>query len=163
MTAFDYLVIATVAVSVIISVWRGAIREVLALLSWVIAFFVAQAHADTVASLLPASVQHVSMRLLIGFCALFVGVLVLTALVGIVVAKLLAAVGLGPLDRGIGAIFGLLRGMLAVLIVVLLCGLTAAPMHPVWREAMLSPPFEALAVSVKPLLPDDLSRHISYP
>lgn len=162
MTLFDYLVIAVVGLSVILSVFRGAIREVLALLSWLTAFVAAQAYAGTIAAYLPSSLQNVSIRLLVGFVIVFLLVLILSALLALAISKLVRAVGLGPLDRGMGAIFGLLRGMLAVLIVVLLCGLTSAPQHPVWREAMLSPPLEAMAVSIKPLLPDDLSRRISY-
>ncbi len=162
MTVFDYAVLAIVGLSVIVSVWRGAIREVLALLSWIAAFIVAQAYADTLAAYLPDSIPSASIRLLTGFVIIFLAVLILTALVALAISKFVRAVGLGPVDRGIGAIFGLLRGMLAVLILVLLCGLTSAPRHPLWRDAMLSPPLEAMAVSVKPMLPEDLSRRISY-
>jgi membrane protein required for colicin V production len=162
MTLFDYSVIAVVGLSVIISVFRGAVREIVALLSWLIAFFAAQAYAGVFAAYLPSALSSDSLRVLIGFLIVFLLVLMSGSLVAILVSKLVRAVGLGPIDRALGAIFGLLRGMLAVLIVVLLCGLTSAPRYPVWREAMLSPPLEAIAVSVRPLLPSDLSRRISY-
>ena len=162
MTAFDYAVLGIVGLSVIVSIWRGVVREVLALLSWVVAFVIAQGYAHTLAAWLPSAIANPSLRLLIAFIILFLLVLLLTALVAILVSKLIRSVGLGPVDRGVGAIFGLLRGMLAVLILVLLCGLTSVPQHPVWREAMLSPPLEAIAVSVAPMLPDELARRISY-
>lgn len=162
MTAFDFAVLGIIGLSVIVSIWRGVVREVLALLSWIVAFVIAQGYAHVLAGWLPSAIANASLRLLIAFIVLFLLVLLLTALVAILTSKLVRSVGLGPVDRGVGAIFGLLRGMLAVLILVLLCGLTSVPQHPVWREAMLSPPLEAIAVSVAPLLPDELSRRISY-
>lgn len=162
MTAFDYAVLGIVGLSVIVSIWRGVVREVIALVSWIAAFFIAQAYAHAIAQLLPQSIPGDSLRLLIGFALVFALVIVVAALIAIVISRLVHGVGLGPVDRGIGAIFGLVRGMLAVLILVLLCGLTSAPRHPVWREAMLSPPLEAIALSVTPMLPDALSRRISY-
>jgi len=162
MTAFYYAVLAILGLSVIVSVWRGAVREVLALASWVAAFVAAQTYAAPVAAYLPDSVANVSLRLLGGFIIVFLVVFLVTALLAIVISKLVRAAGLGPVDRGLGAIFGLVRGILVVLTLVLLCGLTAVPRVPAWREAMLSPPLEAVAVSVKLFLPDELSRRISY-
>lgn len=162
MTAFDYAVLGIVGLSVIVSIWRGVIREIIALFSWLAAFLVAQAYAGTLAQVLPQSIAGDSLRLLIGFLLVFVAVMAVAALIAFIISKLVHAVGLGPVDRGIGAIFGLVRGMLAVLVLVLLSGLTSAPRHPFWREAMLSPPLEAIALSVTPMLPDALSRRISY-
>ena len=162
MTVFDYVVLAIVGLSVIVSVWRGAIREVFALAAWIAAFFTAQAYAGKLAVYLPESIPNASIRLLSAFVVVFLAVLVITAVVALAISKFVRAVGLGPVDRGIGAIFGVLRGILVVLILVLLCGLTNAPQHPVWRDAMLSAPLEAMAVSVRPMLPADLSRRISY-
>lgn len=162
MTAFDYAVLGIVGLSVIVSIWRGVVRESIALASWVAAFFAAQAYAGTFAQLLPQSIPGDSARLLVAFVLVFLLVMVVAALIAIVISKLVRRIGLGPVDRGIGAIFGLVRGMLAVLILVLLGGLTSAPRHPVWREAMLSPPLEAIALAVTPMLPDALSRRISY-
>jgi membrane protein required for colicin V production len=162
MTAFDYAVLGIVGMSVIISVWRGAVREVLALAAWIAAFVAAQAYAEMVATYLPTALTNQSLRLLGGFVLVFLLVLLLAALLAIAISKLIRSIGLGPVDRGLGAIFGLVRGILVVLTLVLLCGLTGAPKYPVWREAMLSPPLEAVVVSVRPFLPDELSRRISY-
>jgi membrane protein required for colicin V production len=162
MTVVDYAVLAIVGLSVLISVWRGVVREVLALGAWILAFFAAQAYAAPVAAYLPAAIETPGLRLLAGFVALFLLVLVLMSLVAIAISTLLRSAGLGPVDRGLGAIFGLVRGMLVVVILVLLCGLTAFPRTPAWREAMLSAPLEAVAASVMPFLPDELARRISF-
>jgi membrane protein required for colicin V production len=162
MTAFDYVVLGILGLSVLLSIWRGAVRELLALASWIVAFLAAQAYGGTVATLLPSGLENPSVRLLGGFVIVFLAVLVIMGLMALLVSKLIRAVGLGPVDRALGAVFGLLRGMLVVLILVLVCGLTAAPRQPVWRDAMLSAPLEAAAIAVKSYLPDEFSRRISY-
>jgi len=83
-------------------------------------------------------------------------------LVAKVVSGLVKSAGLAAEDRILGGVFGLARGALIVLVLVLLAGLTSLPKRPVWRDAVLSPPLEALALSVKIWLPGDLSRRISY-
>ncbi len=162
MTSFDYGVLAIVGLSIIVSVWRGAVREVLALTAWVIAFLAAQAYAPYVSQQLPFAVDNQGLRMLSGFLVVFVVVFVLATIAAMLLSKLVRAAGLGPVDRALGAIFGLLRGMLVVVTLVLVGGLTAAPRHPEWRDAMLSPPLEAAAAVVKTVLPAELSRRISY-
>lgn len=162
MTAFDYAVLGIIGLSIVLSVWRGAVRELLALASWIVAFLAAQAYGAAVAAYMPAALENPSLRVLAGFVIVFLVVLVVMALGALLIAKLVRAVGLGPVDRALGAVFGFLRGMLVVLILVLLCGLTAAPRQPVWRDAMLSAPLEAAAVAVKSYLPDEMSKRIAY-
>ena len=65
-------------------------------------------------------------------------------------------------DRLLGGAFGLARGMLVVMIIVLLAGLTSLPQQAVWRNAVLSGPLETLAVHSKAWLPADLAQRISY-
>jgi membrane protein required for colicin V production len=162
MTVVDYAVLAIVGLSVLISVWRGAVREVLALAAWVIAFLAAQAYAGTVAAYLPPAIETPALRLLAGFGCVFVLVLLLTTLLAVAISVLLRSAGLGPVDRGLGAVFGLARGMLVVVILVLVCGLTTFPRTSAWRDAMLSAPLEAAAASVMPFLPYELARRISF-
>jgi membrane protein required for colicin V production len=162
MTFLDYGVLAIVGLSILISVWRGAVREVLALLAWILAFVAAQAYAYPVAAYAPAAIENAALRVLVGFVCVFVLVLLLTMLVAVAISSLLRSIGLGPVDRGLGAIFGLARGMLVVVMIVLLCGLTEFPRTPAWRDAMLSAPLEAAAATVMPFLPYELARRISF-
>jgi membrane protein required for colicin V production len=62
----------------------------------------------------------------------------------------------------VGAIFGLVRGVLIVLVGVLVAGLTSLPRESGWRNAWFSAPFEALAVSVKAWLPESIKTRIQY-
>lgn len=162
MMVFDYMVLAVVGISILLGVLRGLVREALNLLAWVAAFWVANAYMGKVATLLPQAIPNESVRFLAAFALLFFGVLLLMSLVMMAVAKLVKTLKLGAFDRWLGALFGLLRGGAVVLALVLLAGMTGLPRQGVWRNAMFSAPLEAFAVDVKPWLPEDLSKRISY-
>jgi len=162
MTVFDYVVIAVVGLSTLLSVIRGLVREVLALLAWVVAFLAANFFAGPLATLLPDEMSNVEVRLLVGFGAAFVVVLLSMSLLAMFAAKLVKNAGLGMEDRVLGGVFGLARGMLVVVVLVLLAGLTALPKQPVWREAVFSKPLESFVGRVKPWLPGGLSKRITY-
>ncbi len=162
MTVFDYAALLIVGFSVLLSVMRGAVREVLALLSWVVAFWVANIYTVQLAPLLPNGIPDESLRLLAAFVILFLVALLLMSLLTIALSELVKTIGLGLLDRGLGALFGLARGGLIVMVLVLLAGLTSVPRQRYWRNAMFSAPLEALAMNLKPWLPEGLSRRINY-
>ena len=79
-----------------------------------------------------------------------------------VVSRLVKGAGFAFEDRLLGALFGLARGGLVVMVLVLLAGLTTLPRDPMWRNAMLSSPLEAFALYLKAWLPGDLSKRIKY-
>ena len=162
MTVFDLIVIAIVAVSVGISIWRGVVREVVALASWIGAFWIAKELAGFVATWLPESVSNPGMRLMFGFIAVMLASLLVFSLTGMLLVHLVKVSGLTASDRMLGAAFGLLRGLLIAVTVVLLGGMTSAPREPYWRDALLSAPLEAAALWVKPWLPRDVARRVSF-
>lgn len=162
MTIFDYLVLFVLVCSILISTMRGLVKEVLSLLGWVIAFIVANAFGEPLAQLLPASISSNTMRLIIAFIALFIGVRLATMLLAKALEGLIKAGGLTVADRGLGGLFGLARGMVIVLAVVLLCGMTAVPQQPFWENALFSPLAETAARTVKPFLPNSFAQHIRF-
>lgn len=162
MTVFDYVVIAILGLSILLSVVRGLVREVLALLAWVVAFVAANFFAGPLAALLPSGIANVEVRLLVGFGVAFVVVLLSMSLLALSASRLVKNVGLGVEDRVLGGVFGLARGMLVIMVLVLLAGLTSLPKQPVWRQALLSKPLESFAGRVKVWLPGGLSQRITY-
>lgn len=162
MTLFDYSVLVIVGLSVLFGVMRGLVREVLSLVAWVAAFIAANFLAAEVAALLPKGWATEELRLLIGFMVVFLIVLVVMSVLAILASKLVKSAGLAWEDRAFGGGFGLARGLLIMLILVLLAGLTSLPRQPAWRNAVLSGPFESAAQYVKTWLPKDLSQRIKY-
>lgn len=162
MTFFDYTILLIVGFSIVLSVMRGAVREVLALASWVAAFLVANTYGVWLAAQLPAAIPGEPLKLLAAFVILFLTMLLLMSLFAIALSELVKTVGLGTFDRGLGAIFGFARGVLIVMVLVLLSGLTSLPHQQFWRDAMFSAPLEALTMQARVWLPDDFAKRLSY-
>ena len=162
MTWFDYAVIAVLAISVLIGIWRGFVREVFALGGWVAAFVVAMLFAGQAGELLPASSATPFVRSAAAGVVIFVVVLIVCSIAGMLFARVLRVAGLGLADRTLGGVFGFARGALISLISVLAAGLTALPKEPFWREAVLSGPLETAVVALKPYLPAPLAARVRY-
>lgn len=162
MTIFDYLVLFVLICSVVISTMRGLVKEILSLLSWIVALVVANAYGQQLAGLLPEVVPGSITRLIVAFIALFIGVRLLMMLLSMAIDALVKASGLTLADRGLGGLFGLGRGLVLVLAAVLVCGMTAIPQQAFWKEALLSPMAETAARTVKPFLPGDMARHVRF-
>lgn len=162
MTFFDYAVLGIIGLSILLSILRGFVRETLSLAGWVAAFFVAKLYTLELAPLLPQAIPSESLRLLAAFLILFLVTLLVTSLLAIALSEVFKRIGLGAVDRMLGALFGLGRGVLVVMVIVLLAGLTTLPRETFWRDAMFSAPFEALVIHALPWLPDGIAKHINY-
>ena len=162
MTLFDYAVLGIVGASVVLSVLRGFVREVLALAGWVVAFFAATLLSGTVAGWMTGTIANESTRALAAFAVVFLVTLLAMGLLAMAVSGLMKKAGLGLEDRLLGGFFGFARGLLIVMVLVLLAGLTGLPRQPAWTDAMLSPPLEALVATAKPWLPRILAGNVSY-
>jgi membrane protein required for colicin V production len=161
-TIFDYIVIFVLVASLIIGVLRGLVKELLALASWIVAFIAANAYAADLAQMLPTAVPGEPLRLILAFIALFIGVRLLMGLLGMAIDALVTAGGLSVADRGLGAIFGIGRGIVIVLAGVILCGMTSVPKQDFWTQALLSPWAESGVRTVKPFLPAALAQHVHF-
>lgn len=162
MTIFDYLVLFVLICSVVISILRGLVKEILSLLAWVVSFVVANAYGEDLAKLLPELIPGNVTRLIVAFIALFIGVRLLMMLLTMAIDAAIKASGLTLADRGLGGLFGLARGLVMVLAAVLLCGMTSIPRQPFWKDALLSPLAETAARTVMPFLPGDFARHVQF-
>ena len=162
MTAFDYAVLTAVAASVLLGLWRGVMSELLALAAWIAAFLVAHVIVAEVANRLAGQIAEPGLRLAAAYVLVFVSVLLVFAIARMLVSLLLKAVGLGLLDRLLGAVFGVLRGVLVVLAFVLVAGMTPLPKAVWWRDAILAPPLETVIIAAKPWLPADAAKRIRY-
>lgn len=162
MTLVDIAVGIIVGLSVLLSLIRGLVREVLALAAWVLAFLAANLLAARVAPWMPEALATEELKLVAAFACVFLAVLVAMSVLAILASKLVKSAGLGLEDRLLGGAFGLARGLLAVMVVVLLAGLTSLPRQAVWRNAAVSGPLETLAEHSKAWLPAELAQRITY-
>ena len=162
MTAFDYAVLAVIAASALLGLWRGLVSEILALAAWVVAFLASRAEAPEVAGWLAGQIAEPGIRLAAAYVLVFVGVLLVFAIARMLVSLMLKAAGLGVLDRLLGAAFGALRGIFAVWMAVLVAGMTPLPSADWWRDAVLAPPLETAVIAAKPWLPGEAAKRIRF-
>lgn len=162
MTSFDYIVIAIIALSVVVSMMRGAVKEMLAILGWVVAFYVAKAYSSMLAAFLPEGIPTEALKTLIAFLILLIAVLFISGLLAVAISGIVNKVGLGSLNRLFGVIFGFAKGLLIVSVLVFLAGLTSLPKEQMWADAVLSEPLEILVKSALPWLPEGISKHVKF-
>ena len=162
MSIFDYVVLTIVGLSVFFSIMRGLVREVLALLGWIAAFFVAKTYTLELAPLLPKAIPTESLQYLAGFIILFLATLLVSSLLAIALLQVFKKIGLSWVDRGLGAVFGTLRGIMIVGVLVFLGGLTDFPKDIAWRNAMFSAPLEAMVFSALPWVPSAIAERVKY-
>jgi len=157
----DYTIIVVIALSVLISVMRGFVREVVSLVVWVAAILVSFIFYRYIAGQLVSIIQSDALRLVISFAGLFLATLILGMLINYLISQLVANTGLSGTDRVLGIIFGVARGVLVVVLLMMLAGLTPFSEEQSWKESVLLPHFQPLEHWVKDLLPDSISAHLN--
>jgi membrane protein required for colicin V production len=161
MTVFDYVVVAIAALSVALGLWRGVVGEIVALVAWVLAFFAAKAWGASVAPWITV-VADPQWRVVAGWVAVFVAVLVAMALLRFVARGLLRALGMTFTDRLLGVLFGAVRGLAIILILVTVGGMTSLPKEKWWSEAYFAAPLETAVLASKLWLPTDVAKRIRF-
>ncbi len=138
----DWTIVAILAVSSLISLKRGFVREALSLANWVLAFIVAMTFRDPLAAVLVDTVQTPSIRDMVAFGLLFAATLVVGAMVNYLIGELVKITGLSGTDRLFGMVFGLARGVIVVVAALLLVpALVPIDKDLWWQESVLIPHF----------------------
>lgn len=156
----DWICIAVLVISLLVGAWRGLVVEVVSVASWVAAFVLAQWFAPDAAAWLPMAGAGEPVRYAAGFVVVFVATLFAGALIGFVVSKLLSAVGLGAINRALGALFGVLRGVVLILAATVVVGMTPWKSSPVWQESVGVHWATAALGQIKPVLPQEFGKYL---
>ena len=160
MAAVDWIFAAVLLASLLLGLWRGFVFEVLSLLGWVVAFFCAQWWASAVADWLPFGDPGDSARYAAGFVIVFIGAAFACGLVASLMRKLISTVGLGPVDRSLGAVFGVVRAGVLLLAATVVIEMTGLKDMPWWQASQSAPLLRGGLAALKPVLPDVLVRFL---
>lgn len=158
----DWLLLAIIGISTVLSLWRGFMKEALSLLGWVVALWMAMLFFRDVGGWLSDWIASPTIRNVVAFSALFTGVVLLAAVVNYAVGELVDKTGLTATDRALGIVFGVARGAVIVAILVLLAGLTPLPAESWWHESLLLVHFQDMALWLRSFLPADIAGYIRY-
>jgi len=150
----DWSLLAVLAASVLVGIWRGFVFECLSLAGWVVAWFAAQWAAPQLAPKLPIGTEGSALNLAAALTLCFVAALIIWGLL----AKLIHATPLSLPDRLLGGGFGVLRGSVLLLAVSSVVALTPAAQSQPWRASQGARWLSATLQTLKPLLPESVAR-----
>lgn len=136
----DWCILAAISASTLLGAFRGLVREAFSLAGWVAAMVVARMFYRDLDRLLVDSISTPSVRMVAAFLLLFVATLLISSMLAYLVQTLTQAAGLGWSDRLLGAAFGVARGLILTLVLLM----SAAPYvakDPWWQRSRLAPVF----------------------
>ena len=138
MNEIDAVILAVTGVSCAFGIWRGLVKEVLSLVTWIAALIIARLYSGEFSALLAGLIDNESGRYVAAFAILFVVVMMLGTLLTHLFTKLLTLTGLRPLDRILGGAFGVWRGVIIV-VVILFIACPFVSDTPRWQESEIIP------------------------
>lgn len=156
----DLVLLAVLAISVLLGLWRGLVYELLSILGWVVAYVAAPYVAPWIAPLLERQPLGPSLQAGLSLVAGFLLVLLLWGLSARLLRALIHATPLSVVDRLLGGGFGVLRGLLIALLAVVVVGMTPAVQSETWRASQLAPVLQAALQGLAPMLPAELVKFI---
>jgi membrane protein required for colicin V production len=159
----DLVIAIVLGVSTLSALWRGLISEVMSLVVWALALWTAATFSGSVAESTFAGVEPPSLRIGSAYLVLFFGVLISGGVLTWTLKRILKKTGMSSMDRSLGALFGLLRGLLIVFSAVLFAGFTQLPKQPFWRESALMPTIQNLAMWSSQHLPESVRNYVKFP
>ena len=160
MAALDWVFVAIMAASFLLGAWRGLVYEVLSVVSWIAAFVLAQLFAPVVAARLPMGQAPEIAKYAAAFILVFIIVVMAGALLAWAIKKAVEAVGLRPVDRALGAGFGLLRGALLLMAIAIVVNMTPFRRDEWWTDSKAAEMSTAAVKQLKPVLPERFGQYL---
>ena len=159
MSALDLVFAAVLVLSVLVGLWRGLVFEVLSVAGWVLAYFVAQRYAATVAAWLPLQGWSAPIPFAVGFGLVLVAVVFTAGLLTAVIKRVVATIGLRPIDRALGGVFGMFRGLVLLLAFAWMISLTPFKQEAWWQASVGAPILEAGLTVLKGTMPPEIAMY----
>ena len=160
MTATDWFLLAVLVASLLLGAWRGLVFELMSMLGWVAAFVLAQWWAPELAPRLPMGGASEPVRFAAAFALLFVAVAFGGGLVATVTRKLVESVGLRPVDRTLGAAFGIVRGLVLLLALAVVINMTPERSSLWWQTSNGARLLSTALKGLRPVLPEVFGNYL---
>jgi len=162
LTTLDYFAIGILVVSAVVGLWRGFFREIIALVAWFAAAWLAYHFCNYLATeWLSAFIPNEAARLASAFLLIFVAVLITAGLLARAFQSLLSSAGLTLVDRFFGLIFGFVRGALVLVVLSTLGALTGAQQTKAWQASAIRPVLEQGAGLIRSWLPENWAKQLN--
>ena len=161
-TLLDGILLGVAVVSGLLAMVRGFSREVLSIASWVVAAVVAFMLYGALTPFVQNYIDSETVATLVAAAAIFLVTLVIVTFITMRIADAIIDSRIGPLDRTLGFLFGVARGVLLMVVALLFFGWLVEPENtPTWVSEAKSKPFlENLGASLLQALPEDPEAYI---
>jgi membrane protein required for colicin V production len=159
-TSTDWILLAILLASLVLGAWRGLVFEVMSVIGWLAAFVLAQWFAADVAARLPMQSAGDSLRYAAGFVLVFIASVFVAGLISALLRKVITVIGLRPVDRLLGAGFGVFRGLILLLALTVVLQLTSMAQNDWWQQSQGGPVLTALLKGLKPILPERFGAYL---
>jgi membrane protein required for colicin V production len=156
----DWILLGVLVFSLLVGAWRGLVYELLSVVGWVLSFYAAQWLAPQVAAWLPIQSLSQPIRYAAGFVLVFIASIFSWGLLAFLVKELVHSVGLRPVDRTLGAAFGLVRGLVLLLAVTVVINMTALKRSDWWSESAGALALTSMLKGLKPALPERFAQYL---
>ena len=154
----DWCMLGVLVLSVVTGALRGLVFEVLAIVGWFVAYFAAQWAGPQLAPHLSIGAAGSPLNLVAAVALVFIAALIVWGILSRLVRTLVRATPLSPVDRVLGAAFGLARGGLVLLVLAVLVAYTPAARSAAWRESIGAAWLGSAVRGLGPLLPSDIAH-----
>lgn len=154
----DIVIVSIIAISSLIGVFRGLVRELMSLVGWIVSAWLAWRYAYVLAPVFDSVLESSDVRKAASFITIFLVSLVLFALLSYFISKIMSKSALKGMDRTLGMLFGLLRGVIIIAVLAILIQSTQFAKETWWTESILKDYFLLIAAYGMSIMPAEVSR-----
>jgi membrane protein required for colicin V production len=156
---FDIAIVVVILITALIGFMRGFVWLVIFIATWAAAIFLAFKYKGMLAEALPVQLSSEVAQTGLSILLIFLGILIVGAIINYLFCKAVSAIGLGTFDRILGAGLGIALGALAITLLTMLLALTELPDQDLWKNSRFVPKFQEAAAWIKTLIPGDFNQY----
>jgi membrane protein required for colicin V production len=158
MVTLDYIILAIVLISAIAGLIQGFLREAISLVTWILGIWLAWKFGPMLAPHLGGALSKASYGLWAGRAIVFIAVLVIGAIIGATINYFVRLSIFSGLDRLLGFVLGLVRGVVIVGVGIILAQTVQLDGEAWWKKSRLMPQLEPVAGVLRAIVGDHLNK-----
>lgn len=157
----DMIALGLMVISILISLVRGFVKELISVISWVLAAWLSVRHSQALSNYITFT-EVQSLRVFLAFLIIFVVIVFLGATFNFIIGQFVRKTPFSAADRILGVVFGAVRGVLILSILVLLGGLTPLPRDKWWQQSYAIARVQKISIWMQGFLPEEIAHYFSF-
>ncbi len=158
----DLGILSLILLSSITGFFQGFVKELLALLAWLLAFGIALLFLDDLAHLLKTMIPFADLRLGISLISLFLFAFILLEWIIYLIINSIGPIQLFLTDRLLGTLFGMIRGGIIIIVLMMCAGVTQLPTMNWWQKSFFIQNFKSVVILLRSQLPIEIATQFSF-